>query len=154
MRKTPGFSSGDPLDLGEALQARTGCDTLLLSCVLTRPALQVASWHPEDPWSRVLTDRSLRALEVLWQRGAFEESDHQRLAFRELGTAIGAQVNPAARAPWRDRVRALLQHWGDPGRLFARDSDITPVMYITALLPGAFSRAYDSLPPMKRCEEE
>ena len=24
MRKTPGFSSGDPLDLGEALQARVG----------------------------------------------------------------------------------------------------------------------------------
>jgi len=131
-RKTPGWSSSDPLDLGEALQ--------------------VAAWYPAEPWARVLTDRSLSALEILWQSGAFEGPQRTRLAFREFGTAIGVQVNPAAPADWRGpRVRQMLAGWKDS--LFRRDADITPVMFATALLPGAFSRAYDGLPPMRRPDE-
>ncbi len=59
------------------------------------------------------------------------------------------QVNPSAPAAWRSRVRQLHAHWsGD--KLYARDADITPVMYASSLLPGALSRAYDALPPMPR----
>ena len=59
-------------------------------------------------------------------------------------------MNPAAPAVWRERVAQLHAHWGDARRLYARDSDITPVMFATSLLPGAFSRSYDKLPPMQR----
>ena len=121
-----GFYSSDALDLGEALQ--------------------VAVWHPQEPWSGILTDGALRCLEALWQHEAFDLPDSQRLAFREFGTTIGAQVSPAARPAWRERVLRLHAHWR--GALFSRDKDITPVMAATSLLPGALSRAYDALPPM------
>ncbi len=75
-RKVPSYGSNDPLDLGEALS--------------------LAAWHPAEGWARVLTDRSLRALEILWQAGAFEESDRHRLAFREFGTTIGVQARHCA----------------------------------------------------------
>jgi hypothetical protein len=127
-RKVPGFRSSDALDLGEALQ--------------------VAGWFPSEHWASVLTERSLGTLEALWQRGAFEEAARYRLAFREFGTTIGVQTNARAPAAWRDRVRSLHAYWGD--KLYTRDADITPVMYVTSLLPGAFSRAYDALPPLKR----
>ena len=126
-RKTPSWSSSDPLDLGEALQ--------------------VGAWFPNEAWSRVLTDRSLSVLEALFQGGAFEESQRMRLAFREFGTAIGVQTNATAPAEWRPRVRQLLAGW--KASLFTRDADITPVMYAASLLPGAFSRAYDAEPPMR-----
>jgi hypothetical protein len=59
------------------------------------------------------------------------------------------QVNPSAPAAWRSRVRQLHAHWsGD--KLYARDADITPVMYASSLLPGALSRTYDARPPMPR----
>jgi hypothetical protein len=90
-RKVPSYGSSDPLDLGEALS--------------------VAAWHPAEGWARVLTDRSLRALETLWQAGAFEESDRYRLAFREFGTTIGVQArraNAAVAAVVNEFVRALL----------------------------------------------
>ena len=77
-RKLPGFRSVDPLDLGEALST--------------------AAWFPAEHWAGVVTDRALRTLEALWQRGAFEESDAARLAFREFGTTIGVQVRRPA--PW------------------------------------------------------
>ena len=126
-RKMPSWTSADPLDLGEALQ--------------------VAAWYPSEPWARVLTDRSLSALEALWQSGAFEEPQRLRLAFREFGTAIGVQTNPTAPKEWLPRVRQLLAGW--QASLFTRDADITPVMYAASLLPGAFSRAYDTEPPMR-----
>ena len=90
----------------------------------------------------------MRTLEMLWQRGAFEEAARYRLAFREFGTTIGVQVNPAAPRAWHERVRQLHGLWAP--HLYTRDSDITPVMYATSLLPGAFSRAYDRLPPLER----
>ena len=60
------------------------------------------------------------------------------------------QVNPVTPSVWRERVRGLLVHWA--GKLHTRDRDITPVMCATALLPGAFSRAYDGCPPLPRRE--
>ena len=131
-RKTPTWSSSDPLDLGEALQT--------------------AAWYPEEPWARVLTDRSLGALEAMWQRGDFEGPQRARLAFREFGTAIGVQTTPTAPKEWRARVRQLLAGWR--GAVFDRDADITPVMYAASLLPGTFSRQYDALPPMRTSEAE
>ena len=107
-RKVPTWTSGDALDLGEALQ--------------------VAAWHPGEAWSRVLTERSLDALELLWRGGAFQAPRRARLAFREFGTAIGVQVNPRAPPEWRGtRVRELLATW--KSSLFDRDADITPIMF-------------------------
>ncbi len=106
----------------------------------------MAGWYPAELWAKQLTDVSFRTLEVLWQGGAFEEAARYRLAFREFGTTIGVQVNPAAPRAWHERVRQLHGLWSP--HLYTRDSDITPVMYATSLLPGAFSRAYDRLPPV------
>jgi hypothetical protein len=58
-------------------------------------------------------------------------------------------VNPSAPAAWRARVQQLHAHWGGD-KLYVRDSDITPVMFVSSLLPGALSRAYDAHPPMPR----
>ena len=126
---TGGFHSADALDLGEALQT--------------------AAWHPAEPWARMLTDTSLRTLEQMWQGGEFDSAARSRwrLGFREMGTAIGVQVCAASREAWRERVEALQRFWRP--RLTERDSDITPVMFVTSLLPMALSRAYDGLPPMK-----
>lgn len=128
----------------------------LLDCVrnlLTRrEALQTAAWHPAEAWASLLTRQCLGQLERLVQMGAFEQPSSRRLAFRELGTTIGVQVNPAARGAWADRVRALHAYWAPP-RLFSRDRDITPVMYAVSLLPGAVSRAYEGRSPTRRTEE-
>ncbi|KAL4457319.1 hypothetical protein ABPG75_012184 [Micractinium tetrahymenae] len=120
-RKYKRYDSDDPLDLGEALW--------------------LSHWGlPGQPWAQLVTERSLDALEDLWSRGYFRAPEHFRLAFREFGTTLGVQVNPQAGPPWQQRATQLHQYWGQ--HLFTRDADITPVMFCTSLIPGAWDRRY------------
>lgn len=51
--------------------------------------------------------------------------ESRRLAFREFGTTIGAQVHPMAQvsgSPWPARVQALHDFWKD--KIHRRDSGI------------------------------
>ncbi|PSC74574.1 hypothetical protein C2E20_2186 [Micractinium conductrix] len=115
------YDSNDPLDLGEALW-------------LSHWAL------PDEPWAQLVSQRSAAALEELWKDGYFYAPSRYRLAFREFGTTLGVQVNPAAGQRWRPRVDQLHSFWSQ--NLFSRDADITPVMYCASLLPGAWHRDY------------
>ena len=47
------YHSSDPLDLAEALW--------------------IAHWAPTEQWAQAVTQRSLAALEALWQAGAFTQ---------------------------------------------------------------------------------
>jgi len=75
------------------------------------------------------------------QEGYFRVPPAYRLAFRELGTALGVQVNPAAQPEWGPRVEELHQLWAP--RALARDRDITPVMLAASLAPGVWDRRYE-----------
>ncbi|EFN55625.1 hypothetical protein CHLNCDRAFT_133789 [Chlorella variabilis] len=129
-RKYRWYRSSDPLDLGEALW--------------------LAHWGlPGQPWAQLVTQRSLAALEELWGEGYFRQPEGWRLAFREFGSTLGVQVNELAGAEWRQRSGQLHQFWAQ--RLFTRDADITPVMFCSSLVPGAWSRQYgDKLRQLQR----
>jgi hypothetical protein len=129
--KIMGYHSTDPLDLGESLW--------------------VAHFFPEEEWSRVMTGRALQSLELLWKEGEFHMQPSQRLAFRELGTTIGVQVVPNARTLWMPRVAELHQFW-EP-TIFRRDSDITPVMFASSLIPGVLCKTYVS-PHARKASQE
>ena len=75
-----------------------------------------------------------------------------RLGFRELGTTIGVQCNALAPVAWQKRVQELHNFWGAPERLFGRDSDITPVMYCTSLLPGVMKAL--AIPPSEELRQQ
>ncbi|GAB4823531.1 hypothetical protein N2152v2_010577 [Parachlorella kessleri] len=104
------YYSDDPLDLGEALW--------------------LSHWGlaQGEAWARLLTGRSLEALEVLWE------------------------VNPQAGAEWRQRVLELLECWA--GQIYARDRDITPVMFCASLVPGVWDRGYQGLQGHVQSAEE
>ena len=110
-----GFSTSDPLDLGEALW--------------------LSHFHPEDDWSQIMQARCLEALERLWQQGYFEQPQSQRIAFREFGLVLGITVHPYINDTWRARAQALLQTWLE-GDMLVRDHDITPTMFAAIASPG------------------
>ena len=114
------YHSSDPLDLGEALW--------------------ITHWYPDETWAKVVTTKSLQALEELWQNGYFKESLNRRLAFREFGTTIGVQVNQQAKSEWKERVESIHNLWLP--HIYKRDKDISPVMFCTSLCPGVISRGY------------
>lgn len=116
------YTSTDPLDLGEALW--------------------LTHWAAEEPWAAEVARRSAAGLDALWNDGYFREPAGFRLAFRELGTTLGVQVNAAAGAAWRDsRAPALHAFWAP--RLLERDAGITPVMMAASLVPGAWDRRFE-----------
>jgi len=122
--KYPYYSSNDPLDLGEAMW--------------------IAHWYYDEPWSHHISKESLHSINELWDQGYFKSHSYYRLAFREFGTTIGVQVNPLVerqKKEWIDRRVPMLHSFWEK-ELFKRDSNITPVMYCTSLIPGAFKRDY------------
>jgi len=124
MNKFNGYSSFDALDLGEALW--------------------LTHFFPEEEWSKRISSKSLTSLETLWSNGEFQDKRAfrlgMRLAFREFGTTLGVQVHPHASRAWKSRVETIHAFWSE--NIFIRDSDITPVMYCTSLIPGAFTSGY------------
>jgi hypothetical protein len=118
--KFKGYSSDDPLDLGEALW--------------------ITHWYPDEEWSQLISQRSITSLDYLYRRGYFDMPVKYRLAFREFGTTIGVQVNGVAGAEWRKRADQLNSFWEQ--QLYSRDHDITPIMFCTSLLPGVWDKNY------------
>jgi hypothetical protein len=120
------YSSDDPLDLGEALW--------------------ISHFFPDEPWAKTVAWSAITSLESLYTMGYFRpQNQHYRLAFREFGTTLGVQVHPMA-VGWKkndyERVNELHEFWDQDSRLYARDKDITPVMYCSSLIPGVFSKEY------------
>lgn len=122
-------SAGDPLD--------AGCAALW------------AAWahHLSLPWPPRLAADAASALASLWRDGTFSGPSNTRLAFREFGATLGAQVaacgSERAAAEWRPRVAAVHSFWAAAGRLTARDSDISPLMFACSLLPGAWQPGWE-----------
>ena len=117
------YHSSDPLDLGEALW--------------------LSHWElsSESNWALEVSKRSATALDQLWSEGYFKEPPGFRLAFRELGTTLGAQVNEVMSSHWERRVGELHQFWAT--RILDRDSDISPVMMASSLVPCAWNRRFE-----------
>jgi len=115
-RKWQHYQSDDPLDLGEALW--------------------LTHWYADEPWAEHVACVSGQSLDALWKVGFFELPHRRRLAFREMGTALGVLVSPVTRSSdkWRQRAESIVADWQDD--IFEQDHDISPVMYCAALLPG------------------
>ena len=93
-------------------------------------------------WAAGVARRAAGALEALWGAGYFAQAAANRLAFREFGTTLGVQAHPATARRWAERVDALHAFWAP--RAFSRDADITPIMFASSLLPGAWLRGFDA----------
>ena len=108
-----------------------------------------AAWahHLSLPWPPRLAADAASALASLWRDGTFSGPSNTRLAFREFGATLGAQVaacgSERAAAEWRPRVAAVHSFWAAAGRLTARDSDISPLMFACSLLPGAWQPGWE-----------
>eukprot|EP01084_Bolivina_argentea_P003326 6241_1 len=130
-RKVSYYNSNDTLDLGEA-------------CWL-------AHWFVDsEEWAARMAVKSMNNLNGLKESGEFKRSAYFRLAFREFGTAIGTQAlycnsDSLKRIkylsePWHNEiVPELLSFWKKKG-IYARDRDITPIMYCSSLIPGVWCR--------------
>jgi hypothetical protein len=115
------YRSDDPLDLGESLW--------------------ISHWFLDEPWAKTVASSALGFLDYVWKRN-FQMPIQYRLAFREFGTSIGLQVNPSAGNEWRSRVDQIHAAWAN--NLYTRDRDITPVMYCSSLIPGVWSKNYET----------
>ncbi|VDP11734.1 unnamed protein product [Soboliphyme baturini] len=114
-------------------------------CLDAGEALWLASWYPDESWSKQLYVQALRTVNSLWDSGEFSSKVRYRLAFREFGTTIGVQMHTDAQwwNTWKQRVAEIHACWAD--HIYSRDSDITPVMYCTSLVPGVFNKHYKKL---------
>lgn len=117
----PRYHTSDSLDAGEALW--------------------LCSWNKGEPWADHVYRVASEAVDKLWKYGEFTGGSKHRLAFREFGTTIGVQMYENLIGNiWKDRVDEMHEFWYS--RLYERDSDITPVMFCTSLLPGLVNPQY------------
>ena len=136
------YTSSDPLDLGEALWLSHWAVSDSTDSTTSAAAAAGEKMKKEEAWARFVATQSLQGLEKLWKIGYFSEPAGYRLAFREFGTTLGVQVNPAANTKWRkERVDALHTFWAS--RILERDMDITPVMMAASLVPGAWDKKFE-----------
>ncbi|RLN06401.1 hypothetical protein BBJ28_00020926 [Nothophytophthora sp. Chile5] len=131
-RKLATLVTNDELDAGEALWL----------------AQWAAELFDEAPWTLRLHHVALASLDAIFQRCRVRGPPNQRLLFREMGAVLGLQVGVllhpqgggiggTEQERWRQRVAVLLRYWEE--LLYARDADISPLMYAAALLPGVWS---------------
>ena len=150
-RMLPGatLATADPLGIGGVL-----CDAWRVRQLVRAGALA-------DPGNLVelLLASAATGLDVYAGRRDLDEPAGQRLAFRELGLAIGldaaarlasdAAAGSGALAPWLDRLATFAplcerieDFWSDPGNrtneTWREHEDIDDVMLATALLPDGF----------------
>jgi len=102
--------------------------------------LWLAHFFPNEAWAKVQTERSIAALDRLWNDppGFFSRSSREhdtRIAFANYGVALGL----AAAGVWPERVAKLNDYFDSyrSGDEYDREA-ITHVMACTAHLPGAF----------------
>jgi hypothetical protein len=139
--KWKNYHSSDPLDLGMTLW--------------TIHWLGPAQRAPEE-WAVSLQKRAARCLEQLVRSGYFDpqiKSPTRRLAFREFGTALGAQCllsteqEPTLISVLGDLSQHICKTWEEVGLVpvptsqqkgrMAELMPITAVMYAAAVLPGS-----------------
>lgn len=127
-RKLPAFVTHDALDSGEALW--------------------LSQWFPSQTWSQELEDTALTSIDRLFRSGRFREPASYRLMFREMGTILGLKTalhrmtDEGERRNWMDRIDQVMRFWGE--RVYERDSEISPLMFAAALLPGVWDPSFDS----------
>lgn len=154
------WTTADPLGLGGML-----VDATRLAQLVRREAL------PDLDVIAALLEASLRGLEHYARHGSFKQAPLQRLAFRELGLAIGLsaldlldfelQAAPqhfsdsshlrsllSALRPFETLGFELAEFWAEPmnqhGRRWTEHLDINEVMLATSLVPEGFLM----LPPL------
>jgi hypothetical protein len=102
--------------------------------------LWLAHFFPDEAWAKAQNERSIAALDRLWNDppGFFSRSSRERdtrIAFANYGVALGL----AAANVWPERVTKLNDYFDSyrSGDEYDREA-ITHVMACTAHLPGAF----------------
>jgi hypothetical protein len=98
-REVPAWTTVDPLSLGGLIS-----ETSRLACLVA------AGRHPNEPILERLAHDARRSLEAFGGTHLLERSIETRLAFRELGLAIGLQAVVAA----HEAVRHHRERFGDP----------------------------------------
>jgi hypothetical protein len=101
-----------------------------------------------------LADASEKSLRAFLAGQSLRRSSSQRLAFRELGLAIGLLAAPTmidrARDQYRSLSSQLVNTWlplaHSPDELWRAHQDINDVMLATALIPETFLSIDDKLP--------
>ena len=130
------LSTGDPLGLGVLL-----ADAHRLACLAERGEA------PVDAWVARLVRAAAVGLEHWARLGEDRLPAPQRLAFRELGLAIGLAAVPrsprlAPLARYAPLGEALVSFWSEPVQranpTWADLRDINEVMLVTALLPDGY----------------
>uniref|UniRef100_A0A915JSW7 Alpha-1,2-Mannosidase n=1 Tax=Romanomermis culicivorax TaxID=13658 RepID=A0A915JSW7_ROMCU len=118
-RRYESYSTHDTLDAGEALW--------------------LTSWCSGEPWAQRVYRVARSAVNILRERGEFDETHRHRLAFREFGTTIGVQMHEEMMSVdhWRNTNEKVHEFWYH--YLYERDIDITPVMYCCSLFPGVLN---------------
>ncbi|DAZ95548.1 TPA: hypothetical protein N0F65_005864 [Lagenidium giganteum] len=129
-RKLPVFATDDVLDAGEALW-------------LTR-------WFPRENWAVAVAHIAMNTIDRLFLAGVLDGDPRFRLLFREMGTVLGIEVAVTPchvdYKPWHQRIERVLQFWNE--RVFAHDTDISPLMFAAALVPGVWdpNRCHQTVP--------
>ena len=104
-----------------------------------------------------LTDASEKSLRAFLASRSLRRSPSQRLAFRELGLAIGLMAAPtiidrarATRDQYRSRADQIVNAWlplaHSPDELWQAHRDINDVMLATALAPKTFLSVDERVP--------
>ena len=130
------WTTTDPLGIGGLL-----FDACRLSQLISRDANQELL--------RQLTDASEKSLRAFLASRSLRRSSSQRLAFRELGLAIGLMAAPtiidrarATRDQYRSLADQLVNAWlplaHSPDELWRAHQDINDMMLATALVPETF----------------
>jgi hypothetical protein len=134
------WSSGDPLGVGGLLAEAAMLDELVASGEV-----------PPDPLLDRLRRDALRGLEAFVARDELLAPPSDRLAFRELGLAIGLQAVGADEAftPYLPVVDAIESAWRSPVAQssigWIAHQDINSVMLATSLVPDAITASWEHL---------
>jgi hypothetical protein len=134
------WSSGDPLGIGGLLAEASMLDELVASGEV-----------PPDPLLDRIRRDALRGLEAFVARDELLAPASDRLAFRELGLAIGLQAVGADEAftPYLPIVDAVESSWRSPVAQssigWIAHQDINSVMLATSLVPDAITSTWEHL---------
>ena len=156
MIATTDFTTPDPLGIGGLL-----CDACRVRQLEEREVLGAPTLLPR------LLASALTGLSRSPAHGLLEQPGPHRLAFRELGLAIGlhaverfSELGPGPHALVPERLDALMRHvplasrlehfWLQPGRRGDAHRDIDEVMLATSLVPDGFVLLHGLACPRKQ----
>ena len=151
-------ASGDPSTLKEEIAALKKCVDTKWQDYSSGDALDIgmtlwtAHWfEANEEWAAFLAQRAIACLKSLVLGGYFESPTARRLAFRDFGSALGAQCYDLTDAGLRGLPEEICAQWEAAGLVpeptteqqgrMAELMPITAVMYATALIPGVMIQA-------------